>query len=135
MRKKIVIAAAGLVFVCSAAMWAAETVYSDLYYIYVPVVRVLQHRDGYVVYYQKKSYGIGKTYIPKKWFSGTGRKATFAPLEGYMDPYMTVYYNKGEFQRVRLNLPSNPSDPIWDGLYTDENSAEVFNIDTISIQY
>jgi hypothetical protein len=116
-------------------MWATETTTSDLYYISVPVVRVLQHRDGYVVYYQKKGQGIGKTMIPKKWFAGTERKASLGPLEGYMGSYMTVYYNKGEFQRVRLNLPSNPADTVWNGVYTDNNGAEAFNIDTIDIKY
>ncbi len=68
MRKKSFFAAACFVLVCSTFLWATETLTSDLYYIYVPIVRVQQNSDGYVIYFQKKDTGIGKTYIPKKWY-------------------------------------------------------------------
>jgi hypothetical protein len=135
MGKRIVLAAVCLAFVCSAAMWATETTTSDLYYINVPIVRVLQHRDGYVVYYQKKAQGIGKTYIPKKWFAKTERKAYLDPLDGYMGSFLTIYYNQGEFQRVRLNLPTDPRHAVWGGVYNGNDGAELFDIDTIDIVY
>ncbi len=93
-----------------------EAKWSTLSYVNVPILKILEGKDAYVVAYQKNKVGVGNVVIPKKWTEGdpnTPRKLKFRKVNGSKDSYMTVVKKDGEFLRVILSVPMTKSNPIW----------------------
>ena len=94
-----------------------EENWSDLSYVQVPIYKVLDSKDAYVVIYAKNKAGAGKTVIPKAWLKGNKenpRKLQIRNLkQGKLKPFMTVVKKNGEFHHVILNLCVNKSDSTW----------------------
>lgn len=89
---------------------------SEYSYVNLPIVKVYEGKDAYVVLYQKNKVGIGKTVIPKKWAHGTPenpRKLKFRNTRIADGAYMSVIKKAGEFQRVVLTLPMSKQNTIW----------------------
>lgn len=93
-----------------------EGKWTDLSYVNVPILKILDAKDGYVVIYQKNRIGTGSTVIPKSWARGTPdnpRKLKFRNSKRNNTSYMTVVKDNGEFKRVILTIPMNRSNSIW----------------------
>lgn len=135
MKRNMLLAAVLLmcaVSVLSAAELESE---SEYYYINVPVVKVLQHQDGYVVIYRQAGYKIGSTVIPMKWFKAPENKAQLGYIDKALGPYLTVYYKGPDIERIKLNVPPRRDDPVWGIVPNDSDTAGKFDIDTFSIEY
>ena len=100
--KKIV--AIAFVFAVSlAAVFAVPTKFnetkpenwSDMTYANVPIYKILDSKDGYVVIYGKSKLKLVKLY------------------GGILKPFMTVVKKGGEFHHVELTIPMDKNDPIW----------------------
>lgn len=123
MKKIILTFIAAAIFTCAA--FAVPTEYNesheenwtDLSYYQVPVYKVLDSKDGYVVIYGKNKSGVGKTTIPKKWAKNSSKNPRKLKIQtlgsGRLKPYMVVVSKGGEFNHVILNLPKNKSDQTW----------------------
>lgn len=94
-----------------------EENWSDITYIYIPVTKVLDSTDGYVVIYQKNKSGMGKFTIPKRWTRGNNenpRKLKVRELPGgKMRPYVSIIQKAGEFKKIILTVPKSRKDPSW----------------------
>lgn len=94
-----------------------EENWSSMTYVNVPIYKVFDSRDGYIVIYEKNKIGVGQTVIPKKWANGSPdspRKLKMRGLPGgKLKSYMTVIKKDGEFHRVILTLPINRQDSVW----------------------
>ena len=94
-----------------------EENWGDISYMYVPIIKVFDSRDGYVVFYQKSHFGTGKTVIPKEWSRGTveaPKKLKIRNLPaGKLKSYMTVVKKDGEFLRVILTVPADKRNDVW----------------------
>jgi len=94
-----------------------ESKWSSYSYFNVPILKVLESRDAYIVIYQKNRLGTGSTVIPKAWAAGNPenpRKLKFRNRpKGKTGPFMTVIKDSGEFKRVVLTVPMSKLDPIW----------------------
>lgn len=93
-----------------------ESKWGPVSYYNVPVYKVFDSKNAYVVVYGKSRYGAGSTTIPKKWARGNvqnPRKLKFRTVEGTLQPFMTVVSENGEFKRVVLNVPASKSNKIW----------------------
>lgn len=94
-----------------------EQNWSNLNYVDLPIVKVLDSKDAFVVYYQKKKAGNGVTVVPKKWILGnkdTPRKLKLRFMgKGKLRPLFTVIKKDGSFFRAVLSLPKNKADPVW----------------------
>lgn len=93
-----------------------ESKWSSLSYVNVPVLKVLEGVDAYVVVYQKNKTGVGNVIIPKKWASGNPeepRKLKFRDSKNNKNAFMTVVKKEGEFHRVILTVPMNKRMSIW----------------------
>ena len=93
-----------------------ESKWSDLSYTSVPVLKIMDSKDGYVVVYQKYRAGVGSIVIPKDWARGTPdnpRKLKFRDVKSANDAYMTVMKEGGQFLRVVLNVPVSRQNYIW----------------------
>ena len=122
MKKLLVVLA--LISVFTASMFAQESSapaaekganWSNLTYQNVPVLKVLDSVDGYLVIYQK-NHGVGTTVIPKAWNKGTveePRKLKIRNVNTAIESYMSIIKEDGQFKRVVLNVPKSRLNRIW----------------------
>ncbi len=93
-----------------------EEKWSTMSYVNVPVLKILEDKDAYVVIYQKNRMGTGNTVIPKKWVHGTKESPSKLRLRSSKYAYnstMTIVKDNGEFVRVILTAPLSRSNSIW----------------------
>lgn len=94
-----------------------EENWTDMHYIQVPIYKILDSRDAYVVIYAKNKVGVGQTVIPKDWIKGNPenpRKLKIRKIgSGRLKPFMTVVKKGGEFHRVILTVPQSRLDSTW----------------------
>lgn len=93
-----------------------ESKWSSLSYVNVPILKVLEGKDAYVVIYEKNKVGTGTVVVPKKWANGTvdtPRKLKFRSVDIAKEAYMTVVKKDGEFSRVVLTMPMLKTNSIW----------------------
>lgn len=93
-----------------------ESKWSSMTYYTVPIYKIYQTRDAYVVVYGKNRVGAGTTTIPKNWTKGNSenpRKLKFRSVSGQLQPFMTVVKKDGEFARVILNVPPDTNVKFW----------------------
>ena len=99
----------------------------------VPVLKILEGKDGYVIIYQKNKTGVGNVIIPKNWAHGnpdSPRKLKFRSVKTSLGAYMTVVKNGGDFKRVILSIPMNKSNSIW-GMVDSRKNLEGADKDTL----
>ncbi len=122
MKKLFVLSAllcAGFLFSASAGEkqnYKYEYQEAKVSYRNVQVRKVLEHDDAYIVMYAKGHTGVGTVTLPKKWYSSQSNKNTKLNLRALpkgMDPYMTVIYREGAFERVILTMPISRTSPVW----------------------
>lgn len=140
MKKLFVLIA--LAFVMNMSIFAAETLpaqqkdeskWTDLSYVNVPILKVLEAKNGYVVIYQKNKVGTGSVIIPKEWTKGNKenpRKLNFRKVRRSDESFMTIQKKGGEFKRVILTLPMNKQNSIW-GVIKGPNMLEGCDKDTL----
>lgn len=94
-----------------------EANWSSMFYYNVPIVKVLDSNDAFVVFYQKNIIGTGSTVIPKKWMMGNKDNPKKLKLrflgKGKLGPLLTVIKKDGEFQKVILTVPKSKGDVTW----------------------
>ena len=95
---------------------SSEENWSSISYRNVPILKILDSKDGYVVLYQKGKIGTGRTVIPKSWNRGNPEnprklKVRFLP-GGKLKSFMTVVKKDGEFHHVVLTVPENRNDSV-----------------------
>lgn len=131
--KKIILAlliAVTAVFSISAKSVAyketSEDNWSSISYTNVPILKILDSREAYVVIYQKNKIGVGQTVIPKKWTKGdpeNPRKLKIRNLgTGKLKPFLTVVKKDGEFHHVILTVPANRQNSAW-GVISYKNTV------------
>lgn len=111
-----------------------EENWSDITYVQVPIYRIFDSKDAYLVIYAKNRLGEGKAVIPKKWAKGNPdnpRKLKIRFLDrGRLQPFMTVVKKSGEFKQVILNVPPSKLEPVW-GLVDTKKEIEGVDKDTL----
>lgn len=93
-----------------------ESKWSTMTYENVPIVKILDSKDAFVVLYQKHRIGVGKVVIPKTWAKGnpeSPRKLKFRKVTNPNNAYLTVVKKDGQFFRVIINTTMNKKDSIW----------------------
>jgi hypothetical protein len=110
-----------------ASKWASIS------YVNVPIYKILESQDAYVIIYGKNRSGSGSAVIPKKWAVGdteNPRKLKFRTVEGKLKPFMTVVKKDNTFIRVILSVPTSKSGNIW-GI---ANASKVTNTDKDTLE-
>ena len=110
-----------------------EGKWTDLSYVNVPVLKILEGKDGYVIIYQNNKTGVGNVIIPKNWAHGnpdSPRKLKFRAVKTSLGAYMTVVKNGGDFKRVILSIPMSKSNTIW-GMVDSRKNMEGADKDTL----
>lgn len=105
---------------------SSEDNWSSISYTNVPILKILDSREAYVVIFQKNKIGVGQTVIPKKWSRGdvdNPRKLKIRSLgHGKLKSFLTVVKKDGEFHHVVLTVPTNRQDAVW-GVISYKNSV------------
>ena len=110
-----------------------EGKWTELSYVNVPVLKILEGKDGYAVIYQKNKTGVGNVIIPKKWGKGSNdqpRKLKFRAVKTSVGAYMTIVKDGGEFKRVILSIPMDKNNSIW-GMVDSRKNLEGADKDTL----
>ena len=85
-----------------------------LYYINVPVERIIPTSQGYIIQYRSSSAIIGTIGIPIEWFSDAGGRAEKRQLESPRAwPTMSIFYSDGVFSHVRLYTHRSKAHQTW----------------------
>jgi len=86
----------------------------DMYYLNVPVERIITTRDGYIVQYRTSGNVLGTIGIPVEWFSDSAGSAEIVRLATGGDwPSMSVFYRNGEFSHIRLYIHKAKGHSTW----------------------
>lgn len=117
MKKRFALIFFALILVCCVfSTEKNDSKWSSMSYVNIPILKVLEAKNGYLVIYQKNKVGVGSVTIPKDWIKGSEdapRKLKLRKVRRAMDSYMTIIKEDGEFKRVVLNLPLNKQNSIW----------------------
>ncbi|MCR4579351.1 MAG: hypothetical protein K5681_03290 [Treponema sp.] len=93
-----------------------EEKWTSLSYVNVPVLKILEDRDAYVIVYQKNKIGTGTTVIPKNWAHGNKEnpaKLKLRTTKLVNGTFMTIVKDNGEFLKVILTAPLAKNNSIW----------------------
>ena len=122
-----------LLFLCIVfGLFAAE---SDMYVHTARIVKVYNHNLGFRVVYAKESLDLGVLYIPLDWFGGTDAKAEVAYGAEPSYPYLSVFWENGEFHHIRLYLHRNKNHSTWDELESTPEVIERFDVETFEADF
>ena len=138
--KKVLLALLAFV-VMGTAVFAQDSSNSEenqFNYTNVQIYKVLDSADAYIVTYAKDKIGrdaIGSVSIPKKWTKELPRKLEFRSLPKGLNPYMTVIYNKGEFYKVWLTVPTSRLNKVWGVASPNSSAANVDGVEAIKLEF
>lgn len=93
-----------------------ESKWTDLSYENIPVLKILEAKEAFVIIYQKNKIGTGTTVIPKSWARGNPenpRKLKFRNTKNPNNSFMTIVKKGGEFRRVILTIPMSKRNAMW----------------------
>ena len=113
--KKFVISLA-LIFCCTFSIFAQKAFeQSSKSYVNVPILKVFEHREAYVVAYVNNANKINYVSVPKIWFKqgSPERQAEVRPLQKNLGPYMTICFEDGEFYFLYISMPVSKLDSTW----------------------
>lgn len=122
-----------LLFLCIVfGLFAAE---SDMYVHTARIVKVYNHNLGFRVVYAKESLDLGVLYVPLDWFRGTEAKAQVAYGNSPSIPYMSVFWENGEFHHVQLYLHESKNHSSWDELESTPEIIERFDVESFEADF
>ena len=86
----------------------------DMYYINVPIERIIVTRDGYIIQYRSSRSMMATIGIPVEWFIDPDGSAEKVRLKTGGDwPTMSVFYRNGEFSHVRIYVHPAKAHRTW----------------------
>ena len=94
-------------------MWDHGDNVSNLSYRVVPVFKIYDQPDAYVILYEMQGAKVGQTVIPKSWTHETPRRLEFRRLPAGVTTYLTVIYKDGEFYKAILTAPTDRGNSVW----------------------
>jgi hypothetical protein len=109
---------------------------SDMFYLNIPIEKIYPYQKGYVIVYRNNNQ-LAETYIPIEWFSGPEGKADIIRLgSGKRWPYLTVFYQSGEFSHLRLYVRRETSHETWGSIPSGVNIDDRFEgVETVILEF
>jgi hypothetical protein len=120
-----------LLFVCGS-IWADE---SELFVKTIPITKIYTHRLGYKIVFPAGQLRSGESYLPYEWFRGAGSKGEIVWGGHHSIPYVSIFWQNGEFHHLRLYLNRDSSDPSWGTLTDSPELSRNFDVETIRLEY
>lgn len=107
----------------------------DVQVMTVYVQTIYPDSQGYKVIYNRSDLYPGEVYLPGRWFTNAASKGEILYTSHPSAPYMTVFYENGEFSHVRLYAQENRAHRSWGALGSGQDLSEEFSTDTLQIDY
>lgn len=105
-------------------------------YFNMQILKVYEHKDAYLVLYNKTGTKMGQVAITKDWFKyDSPNHSRVRPLPPTMYPYMTIIYKDNAFYKVYLNMPADRSDSAWAVLSPNVDISSRINKETLELEY
>jgi len=135
--KKLIIVLVFLALITPAFAQNNSNSKDDIYYINVPVERIIPTKTGYIVQYRTSSNLLGTIGIPNEWFSDPAGSAEKLRLPSGGDwPSMSVFYRNGEFSHVRLYIHRVKGHQTWGNIPIGTDVSRFFtDRESFKIQY
>ena len=112
----------------------SEDNWTSISYVNVPIYKILDSKDAYVVIYAKNKIGVGQTVIPKAWAHGNPENPRKLKIRdtrtGKLKSFLTVVKKDGEFHHVVLTVPANRQNSVW-GVISYRQSVEGTDKETL----
>jgi len=110
--------------------------WSDLYYVNVPIEKIYPHSLGYMVLYRKNGVDLGRAYLPMEWFTEAGGKGELIRMgPGKTWPYMSIFYEEGQFSHVRLFVRAERSHTSWGMLSSGSQIDDKFAVEELDLEF
>lgn len=118
----------------STPIWNHGDNVSELSYQSVPIYKIMQTKDAYIVFYLGHGMKVESQVIPKDWAKrGDEKKLYFRHKAPGLESSMTVFYRGGSFDHVILTVEPNPMDPLW--AVAPHGTKVDTNIDSLNIKF
>lgn len=115
--KKICFIAVLLLICVSFSFAQKEVKTSTMSYVNVPILKIVDHPQYYIITYRKNGLDLGQTSVPKEWFKqgSSEKKGKFRNIVGNSNSYITLWFNDQDdsFEYIYINLTTNALDDIW----------------------
>jgi len=111
---------------------------ASLYYVNVPVEKVIVTSTGYIIQYRTASNVLAIVGLPNSWFTDAASCAELLKLPSASDwPTMSIFYKDGKFSHVRLYVHPAKSHWTWGSVPMGTNVSSYFTDDpeSFKIQY
>jgi len=108
-----------------------------VYYINVPIERIIPTVDGYIIQYRSASAVIATIGIPIGWFTDAAGRAHRIQLPaGRSWPTMSVFFSDGEFSHVRIYVHRSRAHQTWGNIPQGTDVSRFFGDgETFDIQF
>lgn len=107
----------------------------ELYAMTVYLTNIYRHSGGFKIDYTNSELYLQEAYLPARWFTAAAGKGELVYSEARSVPYMTVYYENGEFSHLRLYVSNNPYHTSWAQLPSGLDLSEEFSIEEPQLNY
>ena len=107
----------------------------DMFVKTMPITKVYTHRLGFKVLYLKNNLTFGEIYVPLKWFDEAGGKGVMIKGNDASYPYFSIFWREGEFDSIKIYVPSNLQHEAWGQLSLSAAVDSRFDIDSIEISF
>jgi hypothetical protein len=107
----------------------------DVQVLTVYIQTIYPHSQGYKVIYNRSDLYPGEVYLPGRWFTNAASRGEILYTSHPSAPYMTVFYENGEFSHVRLYAQENRTHRSWGALRSGQDLSEEFSTETLQIDY
>ena len=125
-----------ILLIMIVAVTASGQQLKDLYCKTATILKIYNHQLGFKVFYLKDDADVGSFFVPSDWFYGATGRGTIVWGEQYEYPYLTVYWEDGEFKYLKLFLRRNMQHETWGVLRAGIGEMrDSFDIETLDIEF
>jgi hypothetical protein len=125
-----------LLLIGLVAVSASGQQQKDLYTKSAVILKIYTHQLGYKVFYLKEDAEVASFFAPSEWFYGASGRGTIVWGQQYDYPYLTVYWENGEFKYLKLFLRRNMQHETWGVLRADVSAVkDAFDVEEPDIEF
>ena len=105
----------------------------------VIITRIFPHSMGYKIFYMSNDLKLKEVYLPGSLFTNERAEGLGKSIINYgygqSYPYMTIYWNGGEFSHVKLFLKKDFNDITWGAFNNPNDHDENFKNATLKFYF
>ncbi|HZK19583.1 MAG TPA: hypothetical protein VFC68_02530, partial [Treponemataceae bacterium] len=107
---------------------------SSITYQTVPILKIYDAADAYLVLYQSSQANIARVAFPKEWFKTRDIRAHIRDTSEKIGSFLTVFYKDGVFYRLTVSVSLDRRNDVW-GIIDQKDISNFIVDDTYVLQY